>query len=51
MTIDPEGNLWFSYVTQYDANSEYHCYAQSSIMYECFIIQIKMLYFYSLNYL
>ncbi|XP_008180512.1 neuroglian-like [Acyrthosiphon pisum] len=34
ITVDPEGNLWFSYVTQHDANSEYHCYAKSLIMSE-----------------
>jgi len=51
MTVDPEGNLWFSYVTQHDANFEYHCYAKSLIMYECYTIQIKILYNNSLNYL
>lgn len=51
MTVDPEGNLWFSYVTQNDTNAEYHCYAKSLIMYECFIIQYKILYYNNLNYL
>jgi len=50
MTVDPEGNLWFSYVTKHDANSEYYCYAKSLIMYEYFTIQIKILYYNSLNY-
>ncbi|XP_025205717.1 neuroglian-like isoform X1 [Melanaphis sacchari] len=34
MTTDPEGNLWFSNVTQYDASFTYYCYAKSLIMSE-----------------
>ncbi|XP_022162397.1 neuroglian-like isoform X2 [Myzus persicae] len=34
MTIDPEGNLWFSYVMQSDASFTYYCYASSFSMNE-----------------
>jgi len=35
MTLDPEGNLWFSNVTRHDTSdgSTYFCYAESLTMY------------------
>lgn len=46
MTLDPEGNLWFSNVTRYDEidGSTYFCYAESLSLYVFFII-----FFFILN--
>lgn len=51
MTLDPEGNLWFSNVTRHDTSdgSTYFCYAESLTMYVSLNIYIKISHRYMSN--